>query len=258
MSSVRPDLSFAREYATKTIWPLKTEATQRLLGATIELSDADWQQPSNLPGWTRAHIAAHLSLGAKSLINLIDALLAGKESSDPVSPVLQMLQLERASEVSALQLQVALDTTAGELREVFNKKLTSVYDSVCKLPSGLAVPSWALPLLRLHEVIIHHVDLNVGFEIDQLDNRCASILLNWICFLIADSPEFPLLDIQADSGYTALIGANQTAGGSSDAEPQIIYGPDCQIYGWLTGRVKAPANESMAAVTLPNNRIHLA
>lgn len=29
------------------------EATQRLLGDTIGISDADWNGPSRLPGWSR-------------------------------------------------------------------------------------------------------------------------------------------------------------------------------------------------------------
>jgi len=53
------------------------DATQRLLGDTIGISDADWNGPSRLPGWSRAHVAAHLAANADALSALMEATADG-------------------------------------------------------------------------------------------------------------------------------------------------------------------------------------
>lgn len=68
------------------------EATQRLLGDTIGISDADWNGPSRLPGWSRANLAAHLAAGADAMAGLIVAAVEGRQAArtptpTPVGPV---------------------------------------------------------------------------------------------------------------------------------------------------------------------------
>ncbi len=56
----------------------KREATQALLGDTIRLGDDQWQEPSDLPGWTRAHVATHIARNAEAFVAAVEALLAGR------------------------------------------------------------------------------------------------------------------------------------------------------------------------------------
>ena len=53
----------------------KREATQRLLGATMGLSDDEWQAPSRLAGWTRAHIATHIARNAEAFEAVTKAVI---------------------------------------------------------------------------------------------------------------------------------------------------------------------------------------
>ena len=46
---------------------LLPEATQRLVRTVDGLDDDDWRRPSLLPGWTRAHVVAHLALNAEGM-----------------------------------------------------------------------------------------------------------------------------------------------------------------------------------------------
>ena len=54
----------------------KRDATQQLLGDTIAIHDDQWQLPSGLPGWTRAHVATHLraALPDYEVIDDLDAI----------------------------------------------------------------------------------------------------------------------------------------------------------------------------------------
>src|SRR5678816_1103084 len=47
-------------------------ATQRFLDSAADLTDANLAEPSLLPGWTRAHVMAHVARNADSLINLLN------------------------------------------------------------------------------------------------------------------------------------------------------------------------------------------
>ena len=55
-----------------------SQATSALLGATMSLDDDQWREPSRLPGWTRAHVGAHLALNAEAMGYLDAVGLADK------------------------------------------------------------------------------------------------------------------------------------------------------------------------------------
>jgi len=47
------------------------DATQRLLGTARVIAEPDLRQPSLLPGWTRAHVLAHLARSADAMRTLL-------------------------------------------------------------------------------------------------------------------------------------------------------------------------------------------
>ena len=99
----------------------KRDATQRLLGATMDISDEQWQSPSLLPGWTRAHVATHLARGAQALGRVASALV-NSEQPGPLyeSRENRISEIERGSERPGVELQIDMDTAAGELHEIFD------------------------------------------------------------------------------------------------------------------------------------------
>jgi len=54
------------------------DATQRLLGNARIMSDSDLRTASLLPGWTRAHVLAHLARGADAMRNLLVGARSGQ------------------------------------------------------------------------------------------------------------------------------------------------------------------------------------
>lgn len=59
-------------------------ATDRLLATVDSLSAADFAAPSTLPGWSRAHVLAHLALNAKGLAGVLTTL--GQPQPLPMYP----------------------------------------------------------------------------------------------------------------------------------------------------------------------------
>src|ERR1700722_12377718 len=53
-------------------------ATQRLLDDARTLSEADLRAASLLPGWTRAHVLAHVARGADAMRNLLIGARSGR------------------------------------------------------------------------------------------------------------------------------------------------------------------------------------
>src|SRR5690349_6262463 len=52
------------------------DASRRLVRTVDGLSDDDLAGPSLLPGWSRAHVVAHLALNAEALDGVVRGLLA--------------------------------------------------------------------------------------------------------------------------------------------------------------------------------------
>ena len=96
------------------------EATQRLLGDTIGISDDDWNGPSGLPGWSRAHVAAHLAANADALAGVLRAAMDHRESALYPDAAARLAGIERGSSLTGLELQISLDTSAGRLERVLD------------------------------------------------------------------------------------------------------------------------------------------
>jgi maleylpyruvate isomerase len=104
---------------------------------------------------------------------------------------------------------------------------------VVELRSGTKVPARMLPLARLLEVVVHHVDLDIGFGVDQIDNATAEWLLEWCAFRVRDKEDFPRLDLTAESGFTISLG--------NAGEPTAVSGTSANLLGWVMGRVEDSA-----------------
>ena len=88
------------------------------------------------------------------------------------SPEQRAAEIEAGAGRTGLELQIDLDTSAGRLDQAFEAlDEADAWDAVVELRGGLQVPARLLPLARLLEVVIHHVDLDIGYEIDRHRRR---------------------------------------------------------------------------------------
>ena len=205
------------------------EATQSLLGDTIAITDEQWRQPTALPGWTRAHIAAHLARQADGLRHIMDQLRDNRPTSLYRDATAYRDDIERGSEQTALGLQTDLDTSAGRLHARFAELLELPCDRPVQLSPRLTVRLDHLPITRLNEVVLHHIDLDVGFTFAGIEPDVAAWLLEFNAALIGRDSAYPAIRLVPDSGATALIGG--------PGRPHVVQGPDNRLLGWLTGRL---------------------
>src|SRR6201999_3725457 len=69
-------------------------ANQRLLGTARIIEDDDLRAPSLLPGWTRAHVLAHLARGADALRTLRIGVRPGQPKPAYLSPAARAADIE--------------------------------------------------------------------------------------------------------------------------------------------------------------------
>ncbi|MBK9698352.1 MAG: maleylpyruvate isomerase family mycothiol-dependent enzyme [Propionibacteriaceae bacterium] len=216
---------------------LKLEANQRLLGDTIAISDADWQGPSLLPGWTRAHVATHIARNADLLIRFTTAILHG-EPEPHNDPVDDFRALEAGADRTGVDLQIDLDSTAGGLASLWDT-VTDWHRPVHV--DGRIQPLAVLPLARLHEVCLHHLDLDCGLGVDQVDPETASWLLAWAHAHVSEQGRS--VQLESDSGQTGTIGAGLAT--------VTVRGTDARLWAWLAGRGGPETVEGAQGIRFP-------
>jgi maleylpyruvate isomerase len=222
---------------------LVMHATQHLLGNTIGVTDEQWRGPSRLPGWTRGHVATHVARQAGALVRLI----SGARTGQPVAmyaPGQRDSEIEEGAARSGLDLQIDLDTSAGALSEAFEAvDSEGAWERPVELRGRFHAPLRFLPLARLGEVVLHHVDLDIGFEVAQIDQATADRLLQWAALRMAARPDFAPVRVRTPSGDT-LVGAGPGA-------PAEVSGSSADLLGWLTGRSGPERVVGAAGIVLP-------
>ena len=228
----------------ETLRGLVRTATQRLLGDTILVNDEQWRAPSRLPDWTRGHVATHIARHADALVRLTQWARSGERQDMYPSPEYRANEIEAGAGRSGLDLQIDLDSSAGGLNSAFEElDAADAWDAVVEMRGGIKVPARLLPLARLLEVVIHHVDLDIGYEIVDIDTQTAEWLLEWCAFRFRDREDFPKLELTSDSGLTATVG---TVG-----EPVAVSGSSVGLVGWLLSRTDGSAITGAGGLQLP-------
>ncbi len=145
---------------------LLEDASSRLVRTVDGLSADDWAAPSQLPGWTRAHLVAHLALNAEGLAAALGGVVAG-----------QAVAMYSSQESRDGDIEELAGAEPAELRDRMLAGVTDFADAVAAVPedrwstsidrtpgSERTFVAAAAPGMRLREVEIHHADLGAGYS----------------------------------------------------------------------------------------------
>lgn len=223
---------------------LVAAATQRLLGDTIGVDDPAWRAPSLLPGWSRGHVASHLARNADGLGRLTEWARTGRRHDMYASAQVREDEIAAGAGRLGLDLQVDLDASAQRLTEDFARlDEAGAWDAEVELRGGQRLSARALPVARLTEVVLHHIDLDVGFGLADVDGETAERLLEWSARRLGARAELPRLELRSDTGFHRVLGS---AGSTS-----TVTGPSVALLGWLTGRATPDTVEGADGLVLP-------
>jgi maleylpyruvate isomerase len=139
-------------------------ATARYLAALTELTDDDVRRPSLLPGWTRAHVIAHLARNADGLTNVLHGAQAGEVRSMYPSEEARDADIEAGARGTAAELRADAVASARRWVQAANElHVANLENQFRARPNREPMPVRRVGILRRTEVEVHHVDLGTGY-----------------------------------------------------------------------------------------------
>jgi maleylpyruvate isomerase len=231
-SATQPDLAgFARALDEMA------GCTDRLLETVDRLSDADLRAPSLLPGWTRAHLLTHVARNADGLANLAHWARTGEQREMyPGGPDARDADIEAGAGRHIGDIRLDLADSAERLLGAFADFPAEALDREVTA-RGASWFGWELPLMRIREVQIHHVDLGSGYGPTDWPDEFVSRTLDQLAPQFVQRGDCPARSLRAADGGTDRTWDVGTSG------PELS-GPASALLAWLTGRSAGSALSS--------------
>lgn len=194
-----------------------------------ELSDAQLDGPSLLPGWTRRHVLAHAGYNARALTRLLAWARTGVETPMYSSAGQRKTEIDAGATLPARALRSLFAHAATHLDVEWRDLPDPAWDAEIRTAQGRLVPARETAWMRAREVWLHAVDLNNGgttrdFPAELLGELLADVLRAWrrrgepVHLVLAAPDRSPI--VVGDGGPTV-----------SGALPGLVR--------WLTGRGSA-------------------
>jgi len=139
------------------------QATQRLLGTAREIADSELRQPSLLPGWTRAHVLAHLARGADVMRHLLVGARSGEDRPALAGDQERADAIEYAAGLGTKELAADVAASAMALRTISRQLPDDAWRFPVRLRDSGPFPAAEVLTRRLVEVELHHCDLGAGY-----------------------------------------------------------------------------------------------
>ncbi|MFJ3191189.1 maleylpyruvate isomerase family mycothiol-dependent enzyme [Streptomyces griseoviridis] len=198
------------------------DATDRLLSAAAALDNASAAEASRLPGWSRGHVLAHLARNADALVNVLEGR--------PMYPsaAARDADIERDAP-RPLDVQLAdLRATADRFQAA--GAAPADWSRTVELRNGVTDAAARVPFRRWIEVELHHVDLGIGYELEELPEAFTEREIAFLADRFAGHPEVP------STRLTDTTRAWSTGSAAQGAPALTVTGPAPDLLGWLAGR----------------------
>jgi maleylpyruvate isomerase len=139
------------------------QATQRLLEVARIITEPDLRAPSLLPGWTRAHVLAHVARNADAMRNLLVGARSGQNRAAYASAEAREAGIETGARMNAKDLADDLADAAMAFRTVATQLPDDAWRFGVRMLDSGPFPAADLLTRRLVEVELHHCDLGAGY-----------------------------------------------------------------------------------------------
>jgi maleylpyruvate isomerase len=240
--ALRAPLSGAEQFEAVRFASEGLVAVRRAAAAVCELvdelDDAALCAPTGLTGWTRGHVVSHLARNADGLVNLLHWARTGIESPMYTSPAdREAAIVEGANRLARVQQE---DLRAADERFFMATEVMSESDWEARVVNGqgLTIGASLVPWMRLTELLVHLVDLDVGMGFGNavdLAGEQVDLLIDFVVTRYDDRPGVPsvrlAVDLPSGDQRTWLLG--DTGG------PRDVRSTAAPTLAWLTGRPAA-------------------
>ncbi len=193
------------------------------------LTNEELAAPSLLPGWTRAHVVAHVALNAQ----VMAAAIRGLVRDNP-------LPMYESDEQRDQEIKELAGAEPSELRERQLVATTEFSDAVAmlddshrsgwidRLPSGPAWPISTVVPTRRRELEVHHVDLDTSYARSKWPDDFVVELLDAVTVDHVTSGPFRV--------RATDLGREWSVGEVGELGDLTVMGSGADLGWWLTGR----------------------
>lgn len=222
--------------------------TEALLQTVTAMSEEQLTGPSLCQGWTRAHVLTHVARNADSLVNLVRWADDGQERPAYRSQEARDEAIATGADRPIAEILDDLRISAATFRQACEVLAGSAAEATVRTRTGTEVSGAQLPALRLAEVVIHHVDLDLGYTFEDADP-------DWVWRTLTrgvrqwEPADPPHLVLRPEGHEELILGAGVATGaepqvvrgaepgvvsGAAGAEPQVVSGTPGALLLWLT------------------------
>jgi maleylpyruvate isomerase len=198
-------------------------ATDDLLGDIDGLTDADARALSPLPGWTRGHVLTHLARNAEGSTRLLVWARTGVPSHEYESHQARAAEIDQGAGRPARALIADVRAQADAFFDAADGMPEQCWQRTVTFTGGHDVAAGRIPSLRLGEVHVHHVDLDIGYRPADWP---AGFVTGYLDVALSGLGGFPVRIEATDTGRV-----HEAAGAA-----HVVSGPEYAILAWLIGR----------------------
>ncbi|MBO8188292.1 maleylpyruvate isomerase family mycothiol-dependent enzyme [Streptomyces spirodelae] len=214
-------------------------ATGHLLSDAVKLEAPQVTEDSQLPGWTRAHVLTHLARNADALVNV----LAGKPMY--ASAEAREADIEHGAGRPLDALVDDVRASASRLESAFAALDSDAWNRTVTLRNGVTDLASSIPFRRWIEVELHHVDLGIGYTLEDLPGTFVDRELANMARRFTEHPEVPVaIELRAEDGRSWRTGAAE----AGPEGPFVVAGNPVALVGWLTGRTNGSGLSARGAL----------
>jgi maleylpyruvate isomerase len=221
------------------LWERGEEHLATALGRLVE---SDYARPSLLPGWTRAHVLAHLARNADGLVNLLTWARTGTETPMYASPEARDRDIEQTAARPPRELEADVLGATGRLAAAVREMPPHAWAATVRTSRGKEIAAADVVRMRAQEVWVHAVDLDSGVEFAEVPAEVLAYVVDEV-FRTWDArdevPDVVLFagDREWGTGRLAVAGSLPDAAawvtGRSDGGGLRADGPLPQLPRWV-------------------------
>lgn len=198
------------------------------------LDETGLSGPSELPGWNRRQVTAHLAANAEAVGNLVHWAATGEPTPMYCSLEQRAADIQTGSNRAGDDLRAWFYTSAGRLSDAMRALTPQQWSAEVVTAQGRTVPASETPWMRAREVMVHAVDMGTGTTFADLPTDFLEALADDIVAKRSSTPATPDLVLRpTDAGSRRHV----TAFG----EPVTVVSSLAELVAYLAGRPAAVA-----------------
>ena len=221
-------------------------ATRALFADVDGMTEHMAREPSLLPDWSRAHVLAHLARNAEGSTRLLRSVLTGEDDQEYASVAAREREIGMTARLPVAELRALVAEHAAGLARACVAMPPESWSRPVTWTTGHSTPAREVPRSRLIEVLVHHVDLALGYRPsdwpgDFVRRRLVSVTASLNRRGLAPG-SFRLEATNTDQ-VVELIAPAETV--------TVVRGEDHALLAWLLGRSNGTELQTRGQAGLP-------